>query len=150
MAITLRPLAAAFALATLCDLAAAQITPIVVRTLVSPPQLNANRHHCTVTNVSSQPVALTRLQLVTVDAAVVASASCAGPGAQLGPGQSCTLVSPEITALGVGLPFGCRAQHQGPEKAVVGAIQSFYSLNGDTRAIGMLPMSLATGISLAP
>ena len=67
-----------------------------------------------------------------------------------GPGQTCTLSSPELTALGAGLPFVCRAPHQGPEKAVVGAIQSFYAVNGDARAIGMLPTLAATGISLSP
>ncbi|MFO1329421.1 MAG: hypothetical protein U1F56_18825 [Rubrivivax sp.] len=150
MSIAVRPLsAAALALAVLAGPAAAQITPIATRTLVSPPQANANRHFCTVTNVSSQAVPLTRLQIVTTDA-VVASATCAGPGMQLGPGQTCTLQAPELTPLGVGLPFVCRAQHQGPEKAVVGAIQSFYAVNGDTRAIGMLPMVAATGISLSP
>lgn len=139
-------IAALFALATLCAPAAAQVA---VRTLVSPPLAHANQHLCTVTNVSAQAVALTRLQLVATGA-LIASASCAGPGAQLGPGQTCTLISPKISALGIPLPFSCRAQHQGPEEAVVGAIQSVYVDGTELIPIGALPMRLALGISLAP
>lgn len=143
------PASVSLALACAAGAAFAQATPIAIRTLLSPPQMGANKHFCTVTNVSSQSVPLTRLQLITVDS-VVASASCAGVGHQLGPGQTCTLQSPEISIWGGLLPFTCRAQHTGPEKAVVGAIQSFYVVNGDAKAVGTLPMSAATGISLSP
>lgn len=133
----------------LAGMASAQTPYVAVRTLLSPPLMGANRHFCTVTNVSAQAVPLIRLQLVTVGA-VLASAPCAGPGQQLGPGQSCTLTSPEISTLGTPLPFSCRAQHTGPEKAVVGVIQSFFVQDGDTRPTGAMPMTLATGIALAP
>ena len=58
--------------------------------------------------------------------------------------------SPDISPLGGLLSFACRAQHTGPEKAVVGAIQSFDRVDADVRSVGTLPMSQATGIALAP
>lgn len=142
------PLALPLALA-LAGTASAQ-TYSALRTLVSPTLMGANKHYCTVTNVSSQSVALNRLQLVTVDA-LIASASCAGQGQSLAPGRTCTLVSPDISTLGGVLPFSCVAQHMGPENALVGAIQSFFFSNdGTMHSLGALPMSAAIGVTLAP
>lgn len=125
-------------------------TLTALRTLVSPTLMAANKHYCTVTNVSAQSVALNRLQLVTIDA-LIASASCAGAGQSLAPGRSCTLVSPDISTLGAALPFSCVAQHTGPENALVGAIQSFFIGNdGSLQSLGALPMSAAIGVALVP
>lgn len=131
--------------------ALAQVTvpPTLVGTytLVSAPLPLAEIFRCQVTNVSSQSVTLTKLQIYSDT--VVASATCAGLGASLSPGATCRVQTPTNPYPGTITPH-CRAQFTGPKSdAVVGSLHSTYS-SGGSATVAAVPMQSVGGITLAP
>lgn len=121
---------------------------VAIFTLVSAPLPLAEIFRCQVTNVSSQSVTLTKLQIYSDT--VVAHATCAGSGATLSPGQTCRVQTPYNPYPGTITPH-CRAQFLGVKAgAVVGSLHSTYASGGSSPAVAAVPMQLVEGITLAP
>jgi hypothetical protein len=113
-------------------------------TLVSPPLQQGQNYQCTVTNVSSLPVTLTRLQIY--EQGTTSSAPCAGVGATLSPGSSCKAsYSPANPAQAQ--PH-CRAKFLATKSgAVTGSLHASDGSGSSTTYIA-LPLQLVEGVAL--